>query len=299
MKVPAKLKSGDTVAIISPSGIVNKENILTGIEVLKSWGLKIQTGKHYLNHYGRFAGSDKQRLQDLQQAIDNPNIKAIFCSRGGYGLSRILDDIDFEKLQKKPKWLIGYSDISALHLLLQKKGIASLHSFMPASFGKAEAETSLPMLKHFLFNQDYSFSFPQTPFDRIGRCKGQSIGGNLSLISHMIGSKSLPPMKGKILFLEDVAEPMYKIDRMMVQLKRAGIFDQLEGLVFGYFTKIEGLNDFSGTLQETLMEHVKGYKFPVFFGAPFGHDFPHYPIPMGMKVNMVQEDRLIRIVFKK
>jgi muramoyltetrapeptide carboxypeptidase len=299
MKVPTKLKSGDTVAIISPSGNVDKEKILKGIAILKTWGLQVETGKHYLNHYGRFAGSDKQRLQDLQQALDNPKIKAVFCSRGGYGLSRILDQIELEKLQKRPKWIIGYSDITALHALLQKKGIASLHAFMPSSFGSADAETSLPMLKHFLFDQEYSFSFPQTPFDRPGKCKGLAVGGNLSMLCHLLGSKTLPSMRGKILFLEDVGEPLYKLDRMMIQLRRAGIFDQLQGLVFGYFTKTEGLNDFSGTLQETLMEQVKPFKFPVYFGAPFGHDFPHYPIPMGLKASLQPEDRLIRLMFKK
>ncbi|MFZ6666013.1 S66 peptidase family protein [Peijinzhouia sedimentorum] len=299
MIFPPYLRKGDFVAAISPSGCVEETALSSGVEILKSWDLKVKIGKHALIKSGRFAGTSSQRLADLQSALDDPKIKAIFCNRGGFGISHLLDRIDWSGFSKNPKWIIGYSDITALHFAIQQQGVASIHAMMTAALGKEEALTSLPLLRSFLFGTNAEWSFPITKNDRPRNTSGQIIGGNLSLITHLIGTKDFSLSKGKLLFIEEVGEPMYKIDRMLWQLKRACLLENLSGLLLGYFTNISEQKDYSDSLEELILDLVAEYNLPVFFGFPSGHEFPHFPVIMGAQAEIKVIENIAYISFKK
>jgi len=299
MIFPSFLKIGNTVAAISPSGCVEENALLAGVEVLKSWGLNVQIGAHAFNKSGRFAGTPSQRLADLQSALDNPKVKAIFCNRGGFGITHLLDQIDWNGFLKNPKWLIGYSDITALHFAVQKQGVASIHAMMTSALGKDEAFTSLPLLRSFLFGTNAEWSFPITKFDIAKSTNGTIVGGNLSLLSHLIGSQDFYLPEGSLLLIEEVAEPMYKVDRMLWQLKRAGALQNLNGLLFGYFTKITEQKDYSESIESLILSMVEEYKLPVFFGLPSGHDFPHFPLIMGAQAEIKVIDNMAYLSFRK
>ena len=299
MIFPPYLKKGNSVVAISPSGCVDEKALLEGVEVLKGWGLDVQIGKHALNKSGRFAGTTSQRLFDLQSALDNPKIKAIFCNRGGYGISHLLDKIDWTGFLKSPKWIIGYSDITALHFATQQLGIASLHSIMTSALGKDEASTSLPLLRSFLFGTNAEWSFPITKNDIPSDTKGIMVGGNLSLITHLIGSKDFFLPNGSLLLIEEVGEPLYKLERMLIQLERAAIFKNLNGLLLGYFTNISEKRDYLESLEELVLNLVEKYEFPVFFGMPSGHEFPHFPVILGAQAEVKVIENIAYLSFKK
>ncbi len=299
MIFPPYLRKGDFVAAISPSGCVEETALSSGVEILKSWDLKVKFGKHALIKSGRFAGTSSQRLADLQSALDDPKIKAIFCNRGGFGISHLLDRIDWSGFSKNPKWIIGYSDITALHFAIHQQGVASIHAMMTAALGKEEALTSLPLLRSFLFGTNAEWSFPITKNDHPLNTSGQIIGGNLSLITHLIGTKDFHLPKGKLLFIEEVGEPMYKIDRMLWQLKRAGVLENLSGLLLGYFTNISEQKDYSDSLEELILDLVAEYNLPVFFGFPSGHEFPHFPVIMGAQAEIKVIENIAYVSFKK
>ena len=286
MIFPPYLRKGNIVAAISPSGCVEENALLLGVKVLQSWGLKVKLGTYAMQKSGRFAGNPSQRLADLQTALDDPKIKAIFCNRGGFGISHLLDRIDWRGFANNPKWIIGYSDITALHFAVQEKGIASIHAMMTSAMGKEEAITSLPLLRSFLFGTNSEWSFPISKYDIPRNAIGTLVGGNLSLITHLIGSKEFLVPAGSLLLIEEVGEPMYKIDRMLWQLKRAGAFENLSGLLLGYFTNIAEKSDYQESIEELTLNLVKEYNIPVFFGVPAGHGFPHFPLIMGAETQI-------------
>jgi muramoyltetrapeptide carboxypeptidase len=289
-KMPPYLKKGDTIAIVAPAGFMPIEKMQSCIETLDSWGYTIRLGATtHSSSSNYFSGSDDERLADLQEALDDPSVKAILCARGGYGTSRIIDRISFKKFRKKPKWIIGFSDITVLlcHLQSQFK-IASLHAPMAGAFNSGEFNNPyLLSLKNALEGKPTHISSPGHPFNRDGEVKGQLIGGNLALLAHLCGTESEPKTKDRILFLEDIGEYLYNIDRRMIQLKRAGKLDKLQGLIFGRFTDNKDTErPFGKSVEDILFEHVSEYSYPVCFNFPVSHEKENYALKVGVKYHL-------------
>jgi len=280
--LPTYLKPGDKVAVIATAKIPEKASIEEGIRVLKSWGLSIEEGKHLYKKFHTFAGNDAERLQDFQNALNAPEIKAIFFARGGYGTQRIIDLIDISPLDKYPKWLIGFSDLTVTHFLLQKNKIPSVHGAMPASFVQAGSENALQTLHDLLFGIDFSYKIPPSAINRPGLGKGELIGGNISLISNNIGTTTDIDFSGKILFLEEVGEYLYHLDRMMVHLKRAGKLTHIAGLIVGaFFDMKDNETEFGKSANEIVLDAVKEFNYPVCFDFPAGHIANNQPLLFG------------------
>ncbi|MDH5366573.1 MAG: LD-carboxypeptidase [Cyclobacteriaceae bacterium] len=270
---PPKLVEGNKVAIVAPAGKIIENTLDNGVKQIESWRLNISFGKYLQKGHHYFSGTDEERLYDLQSALDNPDIKAIFCARGGYGVTRILDAIDFSKFIKHPKWIIGFSDVTALHFKLHKLGFQSIHSVMPTGFLSAN-EASTEGLRKILFGEDNTYVLDNNnTFNRKGEAKAIIIGGNLSLINDSLGTSTEVDFDKKILFIEEIDEYLYKIDRMLVQLKRANKLTNLAGLIVGHITDTKDTNvPFGKSANELILEHVKGFNYPVAFNIPIGHE---------------------------
>jgi muramoyltetrapeptide carboxypeptidase len=264
-----------------------REKAITCIETLQSWGYRVHEGKTLggpSENY--FSGTDDQRLAELQQNLDNPEIKAILCGRGGYGLTRIIDGIDFSRFEKDPKWIIGYSDVTVLHAhIWSNYKIATLHAPMAGAFNDGEAGNEyIRSLRQAIAGQPSVHSSAAHPFNRPGTVTGRLIGGNLSLLAHLTGTSSDIKTSGKILFLEDVGEYRYNIDRMLYQLKRSGKFDRLAGLIVGGFTEIKDtIRPFGASVEEIVRDIVKEYDYPVCFGFPVSHEKENYALKIGVR----------------
>ncbi len=289
---PTKIQQGDTVGILALACKVDFEMLKPAIELMeKVWGLKIILGESLTSEYHQFAGTDKVRADDFQRMLDNPEIKVIFSARGGYGSSRLLDLVDFTELQKYPKWVVGFSDITAVHCHIHTFNIESLHATMPKLFLQEGGEESLESLRKILFGEILNYKIAPNPMNRIGLGEGQLIGGNLALLSHIIGSKSDIDYDEKILFLEDINEYLYNIDRMMIQLKHSGKLKNLAGLIVGSFSDCQD-NDvpFGKTANEIIEEAVSGYDFPVCYGFPVGHEADNWAMPCGRELRLLVEE---------
>ncbi len=298
---PPHLKKGDTILILAPAGkIKGKESIIDGIELAEKWGLNIIYGEHLYTQNYTFAGTDKERLNDLQKGLDNPNIKAIWSARGGYGLVRIVDDLDFTKFKQHPKWIIGYSDVTVLHNKIHNLGYQTIHGQMPITINLKDSiqEKSISTLKKSMFGEKLSYKLPSSDKNRKGKGKGALVGGNLSIVYSMLGSDTSLDTNGKILFIEDVGEALYHIDRMMISLKRAGYFKNCNGLIVGDFRlkKNEG-NKFGETLEEIILEAVEGTDFPVLFDFPAGHIDDNRALILGATVELKVTDKKAKISF--
>jgi muramoyltetrapeptide carboxypeptidase len=291
MIVPEYLQKGDTVGVVATAKKVHKAHTLRGIELLKSWGLYVLVGEYVFAGHQQFAGTDEQRTQDFQAMIDNENVKAVFMVRGGYGTTRIIDQIDFSGLNKFPKWVCGFSDITAIHAHLFRMGIASIHAPMPSFFYALEKQP-LNWLRDLIFGKKQTLEVSRHPLNRNGKINGNLVGGNLSLICHTIGTASEIITKGNILFLEDVGEQLYNLDRMMVQLKRAGFLTNLAGLVVGQFTAMKDDDPFGQDAHEIVKEHVKDFPYPVAFNFPIGHSNMNHAVPIGVACKLdINDDR--------
>lgn len=284
---PLKLKAGDKVVILSTARKIVPEEIQTAIDILQNWGLFVVLGKNLFVQQNQFAGSDEQRTADLQTALDDASVKAILFARGGYGTVRIIDKIDFSRFKNNPKWLIGYSDITILHSHIHKHfGIATLHSPMAFNFQKASADV-LEKIKLILFENQQDYTIPAHSFNRKGTAQGILIGGNLSILYSLLGSASDIDTTGKILFLEDLDEYLYHIDRMMLSLKRNGKLQNLAGLVIGGMSDMkDNTISFGKTAEEIILDAVKEYNYPVCFGFPAGHLDSNFPLVFGNEISL-------------
>lgn len=271
------LYAGSTVGIVAPGRKMNQADVETAAALITGWGVNVVLASHlFSNSHSYLAGNDHERLEDFQSMVDNKNINAIICARGGYGSTRIVDSINFDALKNNPKWIVGFSDITAIHLKLFSLGYQSIHSTMPILFSNLESLSSVESLHKILFGGNVSISAYPDNNNKLGIATGETIGGNLSLIVDALGTSSAPNMNGKILIIEEVDEYLYRIDRMMIQLKRAGKLDNLAGLVVGHFTNIKDTElSFGEKLEQIILRVVGEYNFPVAFNFPIGHDNPN------------------------
>jgi muramoyltetrapeptide carboxypeptidase len=285
--IPPLLSLGDKVAVIATAKTFEQSTILSAFQYLKNWGLEVVAGQNLFKQNFQYAGTDAERLEDLQWAIDDPKIKAIFLARGGYGTGRIIDRVNFESLLTSPKWLIGFSDVTVLHFSLQKLGLQSIHGPMPITFNKNQLTQSLDKLKNILFNFPLSYTWKtQTKLNKTGNAKGELIGGNLSIINNLIGTKSDFDFSEKILFIEEVGEYLYHVDRMIVHLKRAEKLEKLNGLIVGHFSDIkDNPAPFGKNYQSIISDAVQEYNFPVAFEFPAGHEDKNDPLVLGAEIN--------------
>ncbi len=287
MHTPQNLKKGDTIGIVSTARKISKEELEPAIRLLESWGLKAVLGKTIGAEKNQFAGSDDLRASDFQEMMDNPKIKAIWCARGGYGTVRIIDKLDFSAFKKSPKWIVGYSDVTVLHSHIHNFGIETLHAQMCLEIENKTVETA-ESIRKVLFGEEYCIEFEWTDsFAPLGILKGELIGGNLSVLYSLVGSASEMKTDGKILFIEDLDEMLYHVDRMMMNLKRSGFLKNLKALIIGGMTEMKDNKVYFGkTAEEIIVDLVKEYNYPVILNFPAGHIADNRALIMGREVEL-------------
>ncbi len=299
IKIPPYLKKGDTIGITCPAGFMEAKNVQTCIHTLQSWGYGVMVGKTIGSKSTTyFSGTDEERLDELQAMLDDKNINAILCGRGGYGVSRIIDSLDFKQFKKNPKWIIGFSDITVLHgHLHQQIKVASLHAPMANAFNEGGANNIyVQSLKNALKGIKLNYKAETHSFNRTGKCNGELIGGNLAIIAHLCGSKSSYVAKDKILFIEDIGEYIYNIDRMMIQLKRAGLLQQLSGLIVGKFSDTKNtLRPFGQSVEEIILQHVSKYSYPVCFNFPVSHEEENVALKIGLLHTLSVSNKMVTL----
>lgn len=284
MITPKSLQKGDKIGIIAPARKIYMNEIEASIKVFERWGLQVELGKNLFNQHRQFAGTDEERAEDLQYMMDNPEIKAIFCARGGYGSVKTLKLLDFSIFMKNPKWLVGYSDITALHAHLnQNLGVKSIHGTMPFNFPKDTSENEAVLtLKKALFGESNTYEISVHEFNRVGKAEGELIGGNLSVLYSIAGTIYDIDTNGKILVLEDLDEYLYHIDRMMMNMKYSGKLENLKALIVGGMTD---MNDnqipFGKTAYEIIRDAVEEYNYPVCYNFPVGHIENNFALVLG------------------
>lgn len=298
LKTPDYLKKGDTIGIVCPSGFMPYDKATNCISVLKEWGYQVVVGKTVGSQFHYFSGTDAERLQELQAMLDDPDIKAILCGRGGYGMSRIIDQLNFSRFKKNPKWLIGFSDITVLHAHVNRQlHIATLHAPMAGAFNDGEnANEFVQSLRKALKGTPSNYTCAPHALNRIGKVTGELIGGNLSLVAHLVGSISAYQTKGKILFLEDIGEYIYQIDRMFIQLKRAGMLQSLAGLIIGGFSEIKDtVIPFGTDVLSAIRVHTEAYDYPVCFDFPVSHEKSNYALKVGVEHQLVVSKKRVQL----
>ena len=298
--IPPYLKQGDVIGITCPAGHITLEEITPAVRLMESWGFKIRIGSTVNKSDYSFGGTDMERQQDLQAMLDDPGIQAIMCARGGYGSARIIDQLDFSKFQQHPKWVIGFSDITVLHCHINRLfGVASLHSKMcnsfPDDFSKAETiiQNTILSIQQALTGKVMSYIAPADKRNRTGSGSGLLIGGNLSMIASVSGTQSEINTIGKILFVEEVSEYLYSIDRMFNTLQRSHKLDNLAGLIVGGFNRLKPDDpgeEFGRTVADIVMEKVKGNSYPVCFNFPVGHQRDNYALKCGVMHRLEVKD---------
>ena len=298
MKIPPSLQKGDTIAILSTARKNIDDNLKPAIDLLHSWGLEVVIGKTIGLDNNQLAGTDAERAADFQQQLDNPNIKAIWCVRGGYGTVRMIDLLDFTKFKQSPKWIVGFSDVTVIHSYINNLNIATIHGAMPITVGKASVE-SIESLRKSLFGESLNYEIPFDAANRLGNAKGEIVGGNLSILYSLMGSNAQIDCKGKILFIEDLDEYLYHIDRMMMSLKRCGCFDGLNGLIVGTMTKMKDNDIPWGKNANQIIEDVtKGYSFPILYNFPAGHFRDNRALIFGKQVSLELNATTSKLIFE-
>jgi muramoyltetrapeptide carboxypeptidase len=287
VRIPSYLEPGDSIGITCPAGYMAAAKAQTCIDTLQQWGYQVKVGATLGSDSATyFSGTDEERLRDLQSMLDDDTVKAILCGRGGYGMGRIIDRIDFKAFKKNPKWIIGFSDITVLHShLYSNYKIASLHAPMAAAFNdEGFSNEYVQSLRKALEGKAAArYQCEVHDLNHKGEAIGELVGGNLSLIAHGIGTPSDIKTKGRILFLEDIGEYLYNIDRMLYQLKRGGKLDKLAGLIIGGFTDNKDTErPFGKTVYEIIHEVVKEYDYPICFNFPVSHEKENYALKVGV-----------------
>lgn len=294
MTTPAYLQTGDTIGITCPSGHLPAERVLNAKATLENWGYKVLVGQTVGNAHYYFSDTDERRLFELQQMLDNPDIKAILMGRGGYGLSRIIDKIDFTKFIAQPKWICGFSDITLLHSHIQRNFlIETLHSPMCAAF-KSDNDNSEPTLSllHTWIGNSFNYPIPTNAYNKLGSANGVLVGGNLAMLAHASGSASQLDTQDKILFLEDVGELLYNADRMLLNLKRAGLLQNIKALVCGGFSDMKDTDrPFGKNIYEIILDAVSEYDYPVAFDLPSGHIDDNFTLILGRNYQLEVADK--------
>ncbi|WP_366937401.1 LD-carboxypeptidase [uncultured Flavobacterium sp.] len=289
--MPEFLQKGDTVGILATARKIDLATLQPGIKLLESWGLHVVIGKTIGKEQNQLAGADWQRATDFQEMLDNPKIKAIWAAKGGYGTVRIVDRIDFTNFKKKPKWIVGFSDVTVLHSHINNMDIGTLHAIMAISTKTASPE-AIESFRKALFGEKLEYHIPHHDFNKNGKASGELVGGNLSVLYSILGSKSAVDMKGKILFLEDLDEYLYHIDRMMMNLKRNGSLDGVKGIIIGGMTSMND-NDipWGKDALEIIQDIVKDYKIPVAYNFPAGHIKDNRALILGKAVTFEVNDK--------
>ncbi len=288
---PPYLQKGDTVAIVSPAGILkNKEDkIQQAIALLKSWSLNVVVSKNVFNQNNQFAGTDEERAADFQKALNNPNIKAIWCSRGGYGSVRIIDQLDYSKFKEHPKWIIGYSDITVIHNQIHNYGFESIHGIMGISLTDdiEEIKENVDSFRDAIFGKQLTYNIEGSKNNKPGIASGQLVGGNLTLLHTMLGSETSIDTSGKILFFEEIGEYAYHIDRMLQSLKRAGYFENCKGVIVGSISKVrKNTTEWGKPMEQLILDVFQEYNFPVLFDFPAGHEDDNRALILGRTIEL-------------
>lgn len=295
---PQFLQTGDTVAIVSPSGPIDSSYIEKGKEILESWGLRVWTAPHVCARHGVFAGTDEERTADMQTTLNNPEIRAIFCSRGGYGAIRIVEQLDFTMFLQNPKWIVGFSDITVFHSKLSSLGIGSIHGAMPKNFETIHAQ-SLQSLQNIIFGKQEAIEWQASNYNKTGLAQGKLVGGNLSVLYSIRGLSLEYDYRNTILFIEDLNEYVYHIDRIMQNFKLSGVLSQLAGLIVGGMTNMKnGVDKYSASIEELILDACKDYNFPVAFDFPSGHGAENEAFVVGQtySLNVEKEKAKLKII---
>ena len=297
MITPPFLKPGDTVAIVCTARKFSAEEAKPAIELLKSWGLQVRLGNTIgLDNY-QLGGTDAERAADFQEMMDDENIKAIWCARGGYGTVRIIDALDFTQFKKRPKWIIGFSDVTVLHSQLHVERVATMHAIMPFTVPKAPEEVK-ETLRKALFGESVSYTFPSKAYDVKGTASGELVGGNISILNSLLGSKSSIDTGGKILFIEDLDEYLYHIDRMMYNLKRNGYFDKVKGIVVGSMSDMHDNEIPFGQNEVQIITAIASeYRIPIVFEFPAGHQVDNRALLLGKQVDFEVNEKEVTLKF--
>ena len=301
MILPPFLRPGDTVGVVAPASWFPYHELADGLRILREdWQLNVIEGNSLQAIDGPFAGSDDLRRDDLQRLFDDPTVRAVFAARGGYGCYRIADGLDLSGLRANPKWLVGFSDITVLLSLFYNQGVISLHGLMPRQFGDPDRAASLESLHQWLFGRGPAhYAVPVHPLNRLGKATGPLVGGNLTMLSNSIGTPTDVDFDGKILFIEDIDETFFSLDRMMTQFRRGRRLQYLAGLVVGQFTDMRANSSlpFGKDAFEIIADAVSGYDYPVLFNFPAGHVPFNLALPIGKTVELVVQPEGARVVF--
>jgi muramoyltetrapeptide carboxypeptidase len=297
MITPPILQKGDTIAILATARKNIDDNLKPAIDLLHSWGLEVVIGSTIGLDDNQLAGTDAQRAADFQQQLDNPNIKAIWCVKGGYGTVRMIDLLDFSKFKQNPKWIIGFSDVTVLHNHLNTLGFKSIHGIMPISVPKASKE-AIESLRVAMFGEKLTYKVSPFAMNKFGKASGELVGGNLSILYSLFGSPSAIDCTDKILFIEDLDEYLYHIDRMMMNLKRNGCLESIKGIVVGSMTKMKD-NDipWGKNAIEIIDDVTKKYNIPVLYNFPAGHIQDNRALVLGSKVTIDVNANLSTVTF--
>jgi muramoyltetrapeptide carboxypeptidase len=288
MTTPEYLTSGDTIGIIAPARKIAPEEVSFFQQKAHEWGLTVKTGSHLFGSHFQYSGTDRERAEDLQEMINNPEVKAIICARGGYGSLRTLELTDFAPLIRKPRWIAGFSDITVFHSYINRfTGMECLHSMMPLNFAKEFDRESAESLRKALFGKHLKYTFPAHPLNRPGAAEGELVGGNLSILCSLNGTSYFPDVRNRVLFIEDVDEYLYHIDRMMLNLLHSGVFNKIRGLVVGGLTRIRDNEiPFGRSAEEIIAEITARFSFPVCFGFPAGHQAQNKTLIFGRQTHI-------------
>jgi muramoyltetrapeptide carboxypeptidase len=297
MIIPPFLKAGDTVALVCTARKFFPEDAKPAIDLLESWGLNVKLGTTIGLDNFQLGGTDSERAADFQAQLDDENVKAIWCARGGYGTVRIIDSLDFTNFKQHPKWIMGFSDVTVLHSQLNVERVATLHSIMPFTVPTAPDEVK-ETLRKALFGESISYSIPSKNYDVKGTASGELVGGNISILYSLLGSKSSIDTKDKILFIEDLDEYLYHIDRMMYNLKRNGYFEHVKGIIVGSMTDMHDNEiPFGQNAVQIITAITKEYNIPIAFDFPAGHQSDNRTLILGQQVDFEVNEKEIKLQF--